>query len=76
MNLHQEYKFVKYKYGALIEEYTHLFHNGKYHWMAYLMFDRFGFDQTSRFFIQHEQSSRIQTNKQNKRSAIKWSFPL
>ena len=50
---------------------NNLFHKGKYHCLADLLFDRFGFDkQVNLLFIQQNQRSGIQTKKQEVRRTV------
>ena len=55
-------------------ENTH--HRGKYHCVDKVLFDRFGFDQTSKTVFSFNMTKALNQNKINRRSAIQWYLPL
>ena len=58
---------VKYD-SMVVPENTH--HRGKYHCMADLLFDWFGFDQTSKYVANSKQAKRLNPKKIIKRSTV------
>ena len=63
-----------YKYFTGIESQRTLTKVGKYHCTADLLFDLFGFDQTSKVDANSTKAKLIKTK--NTRSAVQWYFPL
>ena len=51
-------------------------HRGKYYCMADLLFDCFGFDQTSKTVVHSTSAKQLNPNKINIRSVVQWYFPL
>ena len=58
---------VKYD-SMVVPENTH--HRGKYHCMADLLFDWFGFDQTSQTVVHSMQAKQWNPNKINRSSNV------
>ena len=56
-----------------ITENTH--HRGKDHCMADLLFDWFGFNQTSKAYQNSTKAKQLNPNKINRRSAVQWVIP-
>ena len=57
-------------------EDTHFLHKGKYHCMADIFFDWFGFEQICKSLSNSTQAKQLNPNRSNRRPAIEWYFPL
>ena len=55
--------------GNNVAENTHLLCKEKYHCTADLLFDWFGFDQTSKYVVD-TQANQLNQNHSNRRSAV------
>ena len=69
------YRDQDYKTFLALNQRT-LTHGGMYGWMAELLLDWFGFDQTSKALVHATKAKELITNKINTRSDVQLYFPL
>ena len=69
------YRDQDYKTFLALNQRT-LTHGGMYGWMAELLLDWFGFDQTSKTLVHATKAKELITNKINTRSDVQLYFPL